>query len=196
MFHLLYLPNLDFGLSTLHARIRFMECILHIAYKLKVKKWYVSDVAEKELIRKTKKEICDQFQNKMGLIIDQPQSGSGNSNCGNTSRRFFADFDQTAEITGIDKPLLKRFRQILEMFSSSVKVPSDFFNNFAWETAKLYVELYPWYYMPSSVHKVLLHGGKVIDNYLLPIGAYSEEASESRNKDIKNFLLHNTRKMS
>lgn len=82
--------NFDFGLSTLHARIRFMKCILHIAYKLKVKKWYVSDIHEQEVVRKTKKEICDQFQKKMGLIIDQPQSGSGNSNCVNTSRRFFS----------------------------------------------------------------------------------------------------------
>lgn len=30
---------LSFGLSPLHCRIRFMECILHIAYKLEIKTW-------------------------------------------------------------------------------------------------------------------------------------------------------------
>jgi len=28
----------EFGLSTLHARIRFFECLLHISYRLEVKK--------------------------------------------------------------------------------------------------------------------------------------------------------------
>lgn len=31
--------NFQFGLSTLHAWIRFMECLLHIVYRLQFKKW-------------------------------------------------------------------------------------------------------------------------------------------------------------
>lgn len=30
-----------FGLSTLHANIKFFECILHIAYRLDFKQWKV-----------------------------------------------------------------------------------------------------------------------------------------------------------
>lgn len=29
----------EFGLSSLHARINVMECLLHIAYRLDFKKW-------------------------------------------------------------------------------------------------------------------------------------------------------------
>ena len=47
--------------------------------------------------------------------------------------------------------------------------------------------------MPSSVHKISLHGGKVMENFMLPIGMCSEEASEARIKDIRQF---NTGKMS
>ncbi|CAI6355595.1 unnamed protein product [Macrosiphum euphorbiae] len=60
----------------------------------------------------------------------------------------------------------------------------------------MFVTLYPWYYMPSSVHKVLIHGADVIRFAPLPIGKLSEEAQESRNKDYKQYREHNTRKNS
>lgn len=33
--------NLSFGLSSLHAYIRFFECLLHVAYRLDIKTWRV-----------------------------------------------------------------------------------------------------------------------------------------------------------
>jgi hypothetical protein len=30
-----------FGLSTLHAWIRFLECLLHTSYRLEIKEWQV-----------------------------------------------------------------------------------------------------------------------------------------------------------
>lgn len=74
------------------------------------------------------------------------------------------------------------------------KINSCKFDAYALETAKIYVDLYPWYYMPSSVHKILVHGGKVIKSALLPIGQLTEEAQEARNKDFKRFREYNTRK--
>jgi hypothetical protein len=50
--------------------------------------------------------------------------------------------------------------------------------------------------MPASVHKILLHGSKIIDSHLLPIGELSEEAQEARNKDFKRFREYHTRKHS
>lgn len=53
-----------------------------------------------------------------------------------------------------------------------------YLNIFA-KTANLYVKLYGWYYMPASVHKILDHGAKIIESFLLiPIGLLSE-AQES-----------------
>lgn len=50
--------------------------------------------------------------------------------------------------------------------------------------------------MPPTIHKVLLHGGKIMQHFLLPIGQYSEEAAEARNKDFKRFREFHTRKYS
>lgn len=43
---------------------------------------------------------------------------------------------------------------------------------------------------------MLVHAPDVINYALLPIGKLSEEAAESKNKDIKMFRRQNTRKMS
>lgn len=58
------------------------------------------------------------------------------------------------------------------------------------------VEEYPWYNLPSSIHKVLMHGSEVIDNCILSIGEMSEEAAESCNKLVKLFRRDNTTKHS
>ena len=33
--------NFKFGLSVLHAHIRFLECLLHVAYRIEIKTWRV-----------------------------------------------------------------------------------------------------------------------------------------------------------
>jgi len=70
------------------------------------------------------------------------------------------------------------------------------FDNYAKETVKLFASLYAWYYMPASVHKVLIHGSAIVFAALLPISQLSDEAQEARNKDIKKFREHYTGKLS
>ena len=86
----LYTQNgLQYGISILHAWIRTFECLIHIAYKLPVKKWSSRLPADKQQIEMQKKKIQLAFQ-EMGLIVDRPKaSGSGTSNDGNISRRVF-----------------------------------------------------------------------------------------------------------
>lgn len=50
--------------------------------------------------------------------------------------------------------------------------------------------------MPTSLHKVLIHGGQVIKYISLPIGQLSEEAAESTNKDFKRCRQSHPRKCS
>lgn len=83
--------NFQFGLSTLHAWIRFMECLLHIANRLKFKKWTAKTLEEKNQMKNAKQRIQRGFKEHMGLIVDVPKHGSGTSNDGNTARRFFRD---------------------------------------------------------------------------------------------------------
>lgn len=80
----------------------------------------------------------------------------GTSNDGNTSRRFFRDTKFASETTGIDETLMKRFKVILVTLSCGKYVDSVKFAKYATETAELYNKLYKWYYMPVSVHKVIL----------------------------------------
>jgi len=49
------------------------------------------------------------------------------------------------------------------------------------------ISLYPWYHLPPSKHKILVHAPDVINYVLVPIGELSEEAAESNDKDIKIF---------
>lgn len=70
------------------------------------------------------------------------------------------------------------------------------FSKFALETYNHFVKQYPWFKMPSSVHKILLHGADVIKNNIMAIGKLTEEASEARNKDFRRYREHNTRKHS
>lgn len=86
--HIIDTSRLEFGLSVLHANIRFFECLLHLAYKLPLKKWQVRGDKNKKIIAGKKKTIQDQFRLETGLSIDKPKPGFGSNNDGNTARRF------------------------------------------------------------------------------------------------------------
>ena len=188
--------SMSFGLSPLHSWIRFMECILHIAYRLDVKVWQVKEKESKEKVKARKELIQTRFKMETGLRIDMPTQQAGNSNDGNTARRFFRDENKTAEITGIDIELLKGFHIILEALASGFPINLDAFEACATRTRTLYLEKYGWYYMPVSVHKVLFHGRQVIASCILPIGQLSEEAQEARNKENRKYRELFTRKTS
>lgn len=130
------------------------------------------------------------------MLVDFPKPGFGSSNDGNTARRFFKDHQTSAEITGIDERLIIRFGVILQCLSSGQQLNIKKFEEYCWSTAQLYVHLYEWFYMPPSVHKILIHGPSVVSSFALPIGHLSEEAQESRNKDLKKYRENFTRKSS
>ncbi|XP_058446016.1 uncharacterized protein LOC131427109 [Malaya genurostris] len=117
----------QFGLSTLHAWIRFLEYFLHVAYRLDLKKWQVRGEDKIKIIER-KKNLQKRFKIEMGMNIDKPRAGgSGTSNDGS----------------------------ILQVLASGCQIDTAKFNNYCIETAQLLVHLYPWYYLPCSVHKIL-----------------------------------------
>lgn len=185
-----------YGLSSLHIWIRMMECILHIAYRLTIQTWTVKG-DNKCIMESRKKNIQDAFKTRIGLLIDVVKQGHGSTNDGNTARRFFANPDMTAEITGVSEELIRRFAIILEAISSGYHIDAVKFHEYAQATMQLYLDLYSWYYMPSSIHKVLMHGAAIIESFgLIPIGQLSEEAAEARNKDFRRYRQHHSRKCS
>lgn len=187
---------LSFGMSPLHSWIKFMECLLHISYKLEVRKWRVTQTDDKIKVEQKKCLIQSKFKSETGLLIDMPSPKGGNTNDGNTARRFFRDSEITARITGLNLELIKRFHILLETMGSGYSINSTAFQEYADKTRKLYLKEYPWYCMPATVHKVLYHSKQIIDTCILPIGQLSEEALEARNKHQRNYREYFTRKTS
>ena len=85
---------------------------------------------------------------------------------------------------------------ILNALQSLEQVDSERFGKYAMETAEMLVHHYPWFYMPASIHKLLVQGATVIETLLLPIGMYSEEVQESRNRHNREYRLKHARKTS
>lgn len=113
------------------------------------------------------------------------------------ARKFFSDPEKSAHLLEVDGSLVRRFAKIiLQTLASGEKIKVDAFDNFAKKTAEDYVTLYAWYYMPASIHKILLHGSDVIKHAILPIGKLSEEAGEARNKEFRKARKEHTRKIS
>lgn len=97
--------NYRFGLSTLHLRIRSFECLLHISYNLPFRKWQARG-SDKSIRDARKHQIQKDFEQRMGLIVDKPKQSFGNTNDGNTARRFFNNPHESAAITVLDLNLI------------------------------------------------------------------------------------------
>lgn len=188
--------NLRFGLSSLHLWIRGFELLLHISYRLPLKCWQVRTSEHKIIFQERKKHIQFEFKKKLGLAVDKPKPGYGSTNDGNTSRTFFKNPEISSLITGIDINLIRNLYTIIRIVNSGCFINIQKFKTLLDNTFKLYVELYDWYYMPSSIHKLLVHAVDIINNFDIPIGKLSEDALEARHKEARNQRLYHTRKSS
>lgn len=85
---------------------------------------------------------------------------------------------------------------LLVVVTSGYEIDIEKFRDFAQNTARYFVQCYPWYNMTPTLHKFFIHGPEIIAHALLPIGQLSEEAQEARNKDFKRYREHFSRKSS
>ena len=127
---------------------------------------------------------------------DVPKPGCGNTNDGNTSRRFFADLELAGAITGVDVNLIYRFKVTLEVISSGQKINTEKYSKYATDIAEMYARLYLWHSMTQAMHKILIHGAILIEKALLPIGQLSEEAAEAHNKYFRLYRQNFARTFS
>jgi len=56
------------------------------------------------------------------------------------------------EITGVNENLIRRFYLILQNISLGFELSAEKFNHYTKDTAILFVNKYPWFYMPASFH--------------------------------------------
>ena len=137
------------------------------------------------------------LRQRLGLRADEPRAdGSGNANDGNMARRAFRSSAEFAACTGVDEQLIRNLYVILQAISCFHKLDSSALSSFCRRTARLYVEPYGWYPMPTTLHKLLIHSAAVVESCHLPIGMMSQEAAEASNKRVRQYRLHHTRKDS
>ncbi|GFV71004.1 dna-mediated transposase [Trichonephila clavipes] len=187
--------NAKLGISSLHAWIKCFECLLHISYRLGIKKWSVRR-ADRPVVDARKKEVQEKFRRQMGLLVDAPKPGFGTTNEGNTARAFFRNPVIASSIKGIDEMLIKKLHVVLTTIAYGYEMDVQKFKEFYLTTAELYVALCPCSNKPQSLHKALIHGGLLVNGSILHIGQMSEEAIEARNKDSTYFREHHSRKLN
>lgn len=177
--------NTIHGICSLHCWIHIYEYMLHISYRLDFKKW--CKTGHKDEFKASKLRIQQEFHMRLKLNVDKSRVNCGNSNDGNTARRFFENAAVSPEITGIDERIINRLWIIPIAISSCEEIDKEKFESYAYETVQLYVALYGWYRMPTTLHKVQIHGHEIIDKAMHSIGRMSEEAQEHMNKEIRRL---------
>ena len=185
------------GVCDLHAILRAFDAINTLSDKLNVKAWKPRTNADKEDVKKRKEARQKKFRERLGLVVDVPRSGgAGNSNTGNVARKAFRNEEIFAEITEVDPNLIHRINVLLIAINVDHAIDLKALKAYGFETAKLWVEKYPWCYMPTTLHQLFLHSWESIPLSSLPLSFFSEQSLESTNKFFKADRLHHARKDS
>ena len=64
------------------------ECILHISYRLTIKKWQIRGDAAVKNCNSRKKNLQTELWNKLGLLVDFPRDSGSGSLIGKISLKF------------------------------------------------------------------------------------------------------------
>jgi hypothetical protein len=67
--------TLQFRIIGLHSWIRFMECCLHISYRLALKTFQVPGDDNNKLVAERKKNYNYELRQKLGILVEQPKLG-------------------------------------------------------------------------------------------------------------------------
>lgn len=103
----------------------------------------------------------------------------------------------TLHFLGFDLKLLKMFKEILATISSRTPINPKNFKEYCLKAARRYAKIYDWYYMSTSVHILLIHGYRMIEQFPdNTCGDKSEEPIETSHKHLKHYRKQNSRKTS
>ena len=187
--------NLVYGsVCDLYAWMRAFDAINSLSDKLIAKKWRPGK-DQKDTVESRKNIRNAAYKDQMNLLVDAARSGGvGNSNTGNTARRAFQDEATFAQITGVDQGLIHDIHTLLIGINVDIPLNLEKFRAKGYATAKKWVELYPWYHMPVTLHQLFLHAWESIPQSSLPLSFFSEQSLESCNKNFKNDREHHSRK--
>ena len=155
--------------------------LAHISNRLDIKKKRQDRSDEDKCVKQRSEEFNQKFKKQMGLIVDRPKPGYGNTNDDNAVHRCFLNPEKrSGEITGFYVELIKKFSVLLRTLSSGHEIDCVKFENLCFKTRTLYLNLYLWYYMSVTVHKILTHNTEVLKLFILLIGLQMHEEERMR----------------
>ena len=147
------------------------------------------------------------LRNELGLILEQVSGANekgGTSTTGEQGRRLFSE----ESINGVIKCIPEKFHNdvkelhfylsvILSVVSRKCKVHVDMFTKFCEDASMLIANKFPWVNINFTLHGLLHHSAELIQcNSGWALGELSEEALESNNKLIRNYIETHSRKTS
>lgn len=113
--------SLNYGLSVLHLWIRCFEWLLHLSYRLDVKKWQLRGRELKAIGKERKMLLQKRFIEKMAIRVDFPSTG-------NVCRTAFSNPKLLSEILEVDENLIKNVRTILIALSCQLPLNVERFH--------------------------------------------------------------------
>ena len=98
------------------------------------------------------------FWETISLLVNKLKpNSSGSTNNWNTAQCAFSQPELFARITNVDQSLIHNFKIILISLTCQQVLDLEKFDTFCFDTANLYTMKYPWFCMPATIHKVLIH---------------------------------------
>ena len=80
----------------------------------------------------------------------------------------------------MDLKLIEIIHALLCAMSCGRKLYISALEDLCEETVNIYLSKYNRYYMPQTLHKILIHGLIIIQSFSIPIGLLSEEPQEAK----------------
>ena len=186
------IPNkiLNLGIAPLHILLRSMEFVFNLAITVQVGK--ASQKSEAFMLKK--QEFKRKFKSDMHLRLFEVHKDYGNSNVGNSCRRFFQEAEKTSEILQLPIEILEAFHCLNTIISTTHKKESSLPKFLEIKSFLMFmltkVEPFNSKLIIPTVHRALCHYETYFRHFeqlKLPFGALSESALEARNKYTHRF---------
>lgn len=116
---------------------------------------------EKGSKRRTK-ENSKRTENGNGIKCRYACLRNGTTNNGNAAN--------PQVVTGVSTDLIYRISVLLRALNSGQDSNLVKYNEYSKMTTEHFVDLYPRFYMPASLHTMLMHGGQIIEELCIPVG--------------------------
>ena len=195
----------NLGIKSLHSTLRIFDKILEISYKRGIR--ICSKNTEKSLkltiglenkaiIAANKKSIHKKFWDNLGIDVDRPKQGFGTTTTGKCAKVALENFECTSKILKFDKGLLEKINKLGKFLYSCDPINLDEFSMLTEQIKHDWLKLIPGENITPTIHIILDHGPKIIENLFLMPGLFTEEGLESTHKKIREIKLNLSRNCS